>query len=200
MLTRGDNALKRFLQWLATHPDIRSDEPPEGTAWYLTQLRKLEDPDFIRAIYNTEFPGVDAIDPRRIFERSYFFPDDPQGAGWLQRAHLIRVGQCPTRVVYTGKMLPNGEWESRTEPAVPDDTVTELPQTYTDSQGKVRRHYTDFANATRVYFGSARTGYFYYVKRNGRIQTHEAVSCDGNIYSGPGGTMRQGTGGGPPRL
>ena len=199
MLTRGDGALKRFLQWLATHPDIYSEEPPEGTAWYLEQLRKLEDPDFIRSIYNTAFPGVDAIDPIRIFERSYFFPDDPNGAGWLQRAYLARVGKCPTRIVYTGKVLPDGTKETTTEPAVPDDTVTELAQTYVDAEGVLRRYYTDFANATRVYYGNRKTGYYYYVKRNGRIQTNEKISCDGNVYCGSG-TMSPGTGSGPDRL
>lgn len=199
MLTRGDSALKRFLLWLSTHPDIYSDPPPQGTSWYLEQLRKLEDPDFIRSIYNTAFPGVDSIDPMRIFEKSYFFPTDPNGAGWLQRAYLIRAAQCPTRVVYTGRKLQDGTDEITYELAVPDNTVTELEQTYTDEKGELRRYYRDFSDATRVYYGTRKTGYYYYVKRKGKILTNEKVSCDGNTYSS-GGTMRRGTGSGPSRL
>ena len=200
MLTKGDNALKRFLQWLATHPDIDRDEPPPGTSWYLAQLRELMDPDFILGIYNLRFPGVDTLSPQEIFGRQYFFPLRADGAGWLQRAYLARVNACPTRVVYTGKILSDGSPEIQLEPAVPDNVPTELPQTYVDDRGETRRYYEDYADVTRVYYGTEKTGYHYYLKQNGKIRTNEDISCRGRLWHGRGGSMHQGTESGPPRL
>ncbi len=201
MLTRGDDSLKRLLQWMAEGHDPGQEALPDGTSYYLQQLRKLTDPDYMRSIWNPDFPGIDHIDPERIFEGKYTFQYDSAGAGWLQQAYVGTASICPVRVERTGKINQDGSYETRTVPAVEDGTVTELPQMYVDENGKRQRYYDDYAGVTRIYFGSEKTGYRYLLKRNGKIYTKEDVACDGRLYYGgsPGG-MTHGTQSGPPRL
>lgn len=222
MMTIGDSSLKRFLQWLATWPDIDRDTPPQGTAWYLQQLRKLMDPDFILSIYNRDFPGVDSLSFEDLMARNYFYPEYSDGAGWLQRAFISHVKKCPTKLRYTGKRFKCGEkdctlckreyqwikkagvvcgtWETYLEPAVPDNVPTELPQTYVDEMGTTRRYFYDYSNATRIYYGNEKDGYRYCVRWNGKIQTNEDVSCNGHRYVSGSGGMPHGIESGPTRL
>lgn len=221
MLSAGDDALKRFLQWLATWPDIDRSRPPDGTEWYLTQLRKLMDPDFILSIYNSDFPGLDTLDFKELLSDDYFYPNRSDGAGWLQQAHRVRIRRCPQKVVYTGKKVKCGScdkcrfqsqwvkgastancgsWEITYEPAVEDDVPIELPQTYVDEKGVTRRYFNDYANSTRVYYGNKDDGYFYCVKRNGKFQTNEDISCEGHLWTPSGGNMSLGIESGPSRL
>lgn len=220
MLTRGDHSLKRFLQWLATWPDIEQDSPPEGTAWHLEQLRKLMDPDFILSIYNRDFPGLHTLDFMDLMAENYFYPNRADGAGWLQQAYRSFTRSCPRKVVYTGKRFKCGKcdvckfqatwikkdgvecgsWEKNFVPAVPDDIPTELPQTYVDEKGFTQRYYHDYAGSTRIYYGNEESGYWYCVRRNGKIETNEDISCNGHRYVGPGGGMHLGIESGPTRL
>lgn len=221
MLTNGDDALKRFLKWLSTWPDIENSAPPDGTEWYLEQLKKLMDPDFILGIYNPDFPGLETLDLMDLMGEDYVFPDREDGAGWLQRAFLGRTKVCPKRIRYTGRILKCGDcdlckhqsawvkgaskdscgsWETKQEPAVPDDVPVELPQTYVDEKGFTQRYYTDFAGVTRIYYGNQKTGYRYCIKRNGKIQDNEDVVCNGHLYVPGGGDFLWGIESGPPRL
>ena len=222
MLTKGDHDLKRFLQWLATWPDIDRESPPEGTAWYLEQLRKLMDPDFILSIYNRDFPGLHTLDFMDLMEENYLYPARSDGAGWLQQAYRVFTPRCPQKVVYTGKRFKCGDcdvckyqatwikkkmdksscgtWETTLEPAVPDNEPTELPQTYVDEKGVARRYFRDYDGISRIYYGNAESGYWYCCRKNGKIQNNEDIACNSHQYVPPGGGMNLGIESGPTRL
>ena len=222
MMTVGDDSLKKFLQWLATWPDIDHSNPPDGTEWYLFQLRKLMDPDFILSIYNKDFPGLESLSLMDLMGDDYYYPEHSDGAGWLQRAYKGFSKTCPQTVRYTGKRFKCGQrdcelckrepqwvkksgvacgtWETYLEPAVQDDVPTELPQTYVDEKGVEHRYYTDYSGLSRIYYGNKKNGYRYCVRRNGRIQTNEDISCNGHLYVPPGGNMPLGVESGPTRL
>lgn len=222
MMTVGDDSLKKFLQWLATWPDIDQSSPPEGTEWYLVQLRKLLDPDFILSIYNKDFPGLETLTIMDLMGDDYYYPEYSDGAGWLQRAFKGSSKTCPMTLRYSGKRFKCGKsdcelcrreplwikkadaacgsWDTFLEPAVPDDVPTELPQTYVDEQGFTQRYYTDYSGVSRIYYGNRKSGYRYCIRRNGKIQTNEEIACNGHLYVPPGGGMAQGIESGPTRL
>ena len=180
------------------------------------------DPEFILSIYNTEFPGLDTLSFMELLREDYYYPARPDGAGWLQRAYCSYTASCPMKIQYTGSRLKCGNcdacrhqsswkkadinssecgmWETRKVPAVADGVATELPQTYVDEKGYTQRYYTDFAGATRIYYGTQKSGYRYCVRRNGKIQTNEDISCNGHLYVGPGGNFTLGIESGPTRL
>ena len=172
MLTYGPDDLKRFLQWLSTHPDLANEAPPPGTGKYLDLLLKLTDEDFLKSIYNPDFAGVDTLAPEVIFGGNYLYEDTPSGAGWLQEAYLFRAGSAPKD--------ENGL--SR----VPDDRPTAIDGLEGDG-------------ARRVYYGTARRGYFYYLVKNGRILTNEDIGCGAARRFGSG-SLPNGLNTGPGRL
>ena len=110
---------------------------------------------------------------------------------------------CKREPLWIKKAIPKsqcGTWETFQEPAVPDDVPTELPQTYEDELGITRRYYTDYSGATRIYYGNKKAGYHYCVRRNGKIQTNEDISCNGHMYVSGSGGMPLGIESGPTRL
>jgi hypothetical protein len=161
------------------------------------------------------------LDPEELFGTAYYYPNRSDGAGWLQRAYWGRVTTAPKKVRYTGRRLKCGacdqckyesswvkgasiaecgSWEYELEPAVQDNVPTELPQTYEDEKGVVRRYYTDYAGVTRIYYGTEAHGYRYCIRKYGEILNNEDVSCNGHAYVGGGGHMSLGIESGPSRL
>ncbi|MBQ4106039.1 MAG: hypothetical protein IJC73_00485 [Lentisphaeria bacterium] len=173
MLTGGPDDLKRFLQWLATHPDLAEDTPPSGTEKYLALLLKLTDERFLKSIYNPDFPGVDSLSPEVIFGGAYLYEDTPDGAGWLQEAFLFRAASAPKDEY--GVSL------------VPDRQPTTIENMEHDG-------------ARRVYYGTAGSGYSYYLIRNGRILTNEDIGCGAARRSSGPGPLVDGLNTGPGRL
>lgn len=181
MLTSGLDDLRRFLLWLRDVSDIHNPDtdPPSGTEWRLQVLLKLEDETYMKSIYNTEFSGVDALPATTIFGESYYYPADPNGAGWLQQAWIGEVSATPYY-----KRNPDGTYEQ-----VPDDIPT---QETADMQ-------TEADGALRTYYGNPRTGYQYFLTKSGKILTNEDLAC-GRARTGPGSGMPPGSNSGPQRL
>ncbi len=184
MLTAGDNSLQRFLQWLSCGNSIRRGTPPSGTERYRDILLKLEDPEYLKSIFNLDFKqqygGVDHLDRRSLFDDGYkFSQENPSGAGWLQQAWLGTVLSRPY-VTVTGR-----DGQTRTYPAE-DNTITEVKT-------------SESGSTVRTYYGNAGTGFRFFITRNGRILTNEDMETH-NRYDGGQYDFAPGYNTGPPRL
>lgn len=195
MLTSRPDDLKLFLIWLSHGNDIHNDDPPAGTQKYRDALLKLEDENYLKSIYNTEFGGVDGVTPRILFTDLYKFPHNPAGAGWLQQAWMGRVSERPYVWVDDLSKEPtedangNKHWPQKKKYLVEEDKVTTVTEPIIEPDG-----------AIRTYYGNDRIGYQYFLTRNGRILTNEDIACGPARWKPGSGGFDPGTNTGPPRL
>ncbi len=196
MATVGEDLLVKFLKWLNAGNDIHHDIPPDGTEKYQLALLKLEDQEFLRQGYNKNYNENNPPSPDVLFTDTYKYPQNPDGAGWLQQVWLGKTmfrpyvweddtSQPPQIDHETGKKT----YPQKKRYLVEEDTVTTVTEIKEEYDG-----------AVRTYLGNDEKGYRYYLTLNGKILTNEDIACGKVRSSGGGGGFIEGTHTGPSRL
>ena len=187
-----------FIKYLAEYDiDIHNPNPnpPAGTEYMLQALQIMTDPDFRRRGYNVDFPGLEYIDLKLLFGDSYKYPNNKNGAGWLQQACVRYMAKPPPEALKSKNLY---YYDAQTA----ETLNAELRKKYDEAvknniQGVVLEQYmVPENNETWIFSGEQ-----YLVLRNGKILDNENDPIAGcGAWYGSGGGSNYGVNTGPSHL